>query len=69
MVGMRTEIHLTVEQKVLVSYRRLVENIVVLHGTQAKKVYVLHGKHCTEGTVMQQANPVQAMCNTVDSVQ
>ena len=56
-------------KKVLVPYRRLVENIVVLHGTQAKNVYVLYGKHCTEGTMMQQPNHLQAMCNMVDSVQ
>ena len=33
------------------------------------KVYVPYGKHCTECTMMQQPNPVQAVCNTVDSVQ
>ena len=45
------------------------KNIVVLYGTQAKKVYVPYGKHCTEGTMMQQPNPVQAVCNMVDSVE
>ena len=47
-------------------YKNLVENIVVLYGTQAKKVYVPYGKHCTEGTMLQQANPVQDMCNMVE---
>ena len=63
------EIHVLVEQEVLVPYRRLVKNIVVLHGTQAKIVYVLYSKHCTEDTMMQQPNLVQGMCNMVDSVQ
>ena len=61
------EIHVTVEQKR--PYRRLVKNIVIMHVTQAKKVYLLYGKHCTEGKMMQQPNPVQAMCNMVDGVQ
>ena len=69
MVHTGPELHVAVEQNVLVMYRKLVENIVVLYGTQAKKVYVPYGKHCTEGTIMQQPNPVQAMCNMVDSVQ
>ena len=69
MVHKGLEIHVTVKQNVPVPYRKLVENIVVLYGTQAKQVYVPYGKHCTESTIMQQPNPVQAMCNMVDSVQ
>ena len=35
----------------------------------SQKVFVPHGKHCIEVTMMKRPNPVQAMYNVMDSVQ
>ena len=64
------EIHVTAEQNSPGPiYRRQVKEYCCPVWDSSQKVYVPYGKHCTEGTMMQQLNPGQAVCDTVDSVQ